>query len=285
MEYLDSFLVYLSIEKGFSMHTVEAYRRDCEKLFAFFKTQQIALESADDEDIVAFLSQQKMEGKAPSTLMRQLASIKVFFRFLKKEKKVPKLLAKGIESPKLWSTIPQILTEEEVEKILDAPNSEEIIGARDLAILELMYACGLRASEVVQLKLENVSDTFIKVIGKGNKERIVPIHKKALYQIDHYLNKRQDKSLYLFVNKKSKPLDRHFLWKLIKDYVKKADIQKIISPHTFRHSFATHLLDRGADLRIIQELLGHTNIATTDKYTHVSSQKLMHRFDQFHPRP
>jgi integrase/recombinase XerD len=283
---LDTFLVYLTIEKGFSIHTVDGYRRDLQALFAFFKEQKIEPDQATDQDIISFLSTHKQQHKAPATLMRYLASIKVFYRFLKKGRGGSKLLAKNIENPKLWQTLPQVLSEHEVDALLQAPDDSTPFGARDKAILEVMYACGLRASECVHLKLEDVSDTFIKVIGKGNKMRIVPIHKTALDHIDHYLTHfRKRASIYLFVGKNNTPLSREALWKLVKTYAKKAGIDKKISPHTLRHSFATHLLDNGADLRIIQELLGHSNISTTDKYTHVSNQKLIDRFDQFHPKP
>lgn len=214
-----------------------------------------------------------------------LISLKVFFRFLYREKIIEKDISQSMESPKLWQLIPEVLTLEEVERLLNASPVQTYLGARDRAILEVLYASGLRVSEVCSLTLHCVGEDALRVLGKGGKERVVPVGKKALNALDHYLCFRDHfQSETLFLSQKGKALDRVIIWRMIKHYAKQAGIQKSISPHTFRHSFATHLLENGADLRVIQEMLGHASIATTDRYTHVTASRLHSSFSQFHPR-
>ncbi|MES2121189.1 MAG: tyrosine-type recombinase/integrase, partial [Chlamydiota bacterium] len=192
-----------------------------------------------------------------------------------------------LDSPKMWQLIPEVLTVSEVNALLHAPNPEEFAGARDQAVLLVLYASGLRVSEVCGLNLQDVDDQVVRVKGKGGKERIVPIAQVATSAIDHYLVRFRKESDFpaLFVTEKNRRIDRTLVWKRVKFYAKAAGIQKSISPHTLRHSFATHLLENGADLRVIQEMLGHANIATTDRYTHISTQHLADAFNAFHPRP
>ena len=194
-----------------------------------------------------------------------------------------------MDTPKLWQTIPTILSVDEIQAILAQPDINHPIGQRDLAILELLYSSGLRVSELCDLSIYSVDDQYVRVFGKGRKERLVPLGKKALKAVDNYLIHVRDlydskEEQHLFLTNRGKPLDRIAVWKMVKKYTSKANITKVISPHTFRHSFATHLLDNGADLRIIQEMLGHANISSTDRYTHVSSAQLQNAFQRCHHR-
>ena len=215
--------------------------------------------------------------------------MKVFVRFLFREGVLTHDFSPSFEAPKLWQLIPEILTQTEVEHLLQAPDPKTFIGSRDRAILEVFYASGLRVSELCGLTINSVGDSSIRVIGKGNKERIVPVGKPAVSAVDHFLLNYRDQFdpkqvKALFVSNRGNPIDRITVWRRIKHYAKKVGIQKNIFPHTLRHSFATHLLDNGADLRVIQEMLGHESIATTDRYTHVSQSQLRKKFFAHHPR-
>lgn len=289
-EALDDFIIYIASEKGLSKNTIEAYGRDILSFIVFLKENGIHTSSEiHSTHIVSFLSKMRLSEYASSSISRTLISIKVFCRFLKREGLSLNDAAFYLESPKIWQLIPEVMSYEEVENLLSAPNLEDPSGIRDKAIIEVIYACGLRVSEVCKLKINDVDDIHVKVMGKGNKERVVPIGRPALKALDHYLSSERilwedEKQQSLFLNKKGKPLDRIWIWKMIKEYAKKAGIQKPISPHTLRHSFATHLLDNGADLRIIQEMLGHASISSTDRYTHVSQTRLKNSFNKFHPK-
>lgn len=228
----------------------------------------------------------KERGYASSSLCRTLVAIKVFFRFLKREGIISLDPTLHLDSPKFWQLIPEVLTIEEASRLLAQPYPRTSTGARDKAILETLYASGLRVSELCGLNIQDVGDDAVRVKGKGSKERIVPIAPSALSAIDHYLGKfREDKEGALFIGTKGKRVDRVAVWSRVKFYAKKAGITKKISPHTLRHSFATHLLENGADLRVIQEMLGHASISTTDRYTHISHKHLHDAFEKFHPRP
>lgn len=278
MHHLNEFIAYLRSEKGLSPHSVEAYERD---IRSFLEKYPIGV-----ENVVCHLSDLKKKGYASSSISRALIAIKVFFRFLFREKFVDKNLSLLLETPKLWQLIPEVMTQEEVTRLLEAPNPETFPGARDRAILEVLYGSGLRVSELCALTLYSIDEESVKVMGKGRKERVVPIGRAALAAVDHYLLQFRDQFAgdALFVTRRGKPIDRVTIWKMIKRYAAQTGIQKIISPHTLRHSFATHLLDQGADLRIIQEMLGHSHIGTTDRYTHVSQNRLHEAFSKFHPR-
>lgn len=283
-ERIQEFLSYLGSEKGLSKNTLEAYGRD----LAFFKEfiQEKKLESLVQDDILTFFHVFKEKGCASSSLCRTLVAIKVFFRFLKREGVISLDPTLYLDSPKLWQLIPQVLTIEEVTRLLAQPDSQTIMGARDKAMLETLYASGLRVSELCGLNIQDVGDDAVRVRGKGSKERVVPIAPSALNAIDHYLGKfREDKEGALFIGKQGKRINRITTWARVKFYAKKAGIAKEISPHTLRHSFATHLLENGADLRVIQEMLGHASISTTDRYTHISHKHLHEAFEKFHPRP
>lgn len=287
-EQLQDFVMFLAAEKGLTRNSIEAYRRDTTAFAEFLKNIPIhSFSELDQKHIVQFLSKMKIANYASSSICRALIAIKVLCRFLKRENVVQNDIARYLEASKRWQLIPEVLSCEEVDALLSQPNLTSPFGARDKAIIEVLYGSGLRVSEVCTLRLRDVDDTFVRVKGKGRKERIVPIGKKAIEAIDYYLmhyRGENEKEEMLFVSKGGKAMDRVEIWRMIKRYAKTAGIVRPISPHTLRHSFATHLLDNGADLRVIQEMLGHANISSTDRYTHVSSAHLQNAFDNFHPR-
>lgn len=290
LSFVEEFCLYLASEKGLAMNTVEAYDRDLRAFVAFLDSLNVEkFDVVERSHLVDYLAQLKGQDYATATIARALIAMKVFFRFLKRERHISSNLAIYLESPKLWQLIPEVLSSEEVEALLAQPDPSTLKGARDRAILEVLYSSGLRVSEVCTLGIYDVDDTFVRVMGKGSKERLVPIGKKAIETVDHYL--AHFRCLYdsrsnqrLFVTKNGNPIDRVTIWRMIKAYGKEAGITKNISPHTLRHSFATHLLDHGADLRVIQEMLGHANIDSTDRYTHVSRSHIHQAFDHCHPR-
>ncbi len=284
---LNDFLDFIGSEKGLSPHTVQAYRQDLTHFFSFIGSKSIA--KVQREEITAFLAHGKQKGSAASTLYRSLIVIKMFFRFLKEEALIREDPTCLIDSPKIWQLIPQAMTEREVSRLLAQPDCSKEIGARDRAIFEVLYATGIRVSELCMLNLHDIDEKRVRVKGKGGKERVVPIARIAVQAVDQYLTYRQDAnsgpSQPLFITKKGRRIGRTQVWARIQHYAKCAHIEKRISPHTLRHSFATHLLDHGADLRVIQDLLGHADIGTTDRYTHLSNRRLHQAFAQFHPRP
>jgi len=293
-ELIDSFLTYLSVERGLSRNTLISYRHDLNTYLGYLEGQHIeALSRAGKNDITHFMLWQKDRHIAPSSIARGMAAIKSFHRFLVKERIVQADPTSTIDSPKLWKKIPDTLTLNEVEALLQAPDTRSTLGVRDRAILETMYATGMRVSEVSALRLEgvNLQIGFLRCIGKGDKERVIPVGKKAVACIQRYLKESRPRMLgarqseILFISRLGKRISRQSLWKLIKKYARRARIRKTIKPHILRHSFATHLLERGADLRSVQEMLGHSNIATTQLYTHVDRERLKSIHRQFHPRP
>jgi integrase/recombinase XerD len=286
-KYLLDFLTYIGSEKGLSLNTISSYKRDLLFFMDFLeKRGKKSLKKIFQGDIVDYLSFLKSQKKASSTIYRAFISIKVFFRFLKREKFIERDITKNFDLPKIWQLIPVVLSVEEVKRLFDQIEVNSFIGARDKALLELLYASGVRVSEACNIRIGDIDEEYIKVRGKGKKERIVPIGKKAIEAIDFYLlNYRKGKfNEFLFVSKSGRRISRESVWKRIKIYAKKAKILKTISPHTLRHSFATHLLENKADIRLIQELLGHEDIATTDRYTHISNAHLKKSFLDFHPK-
>lgn len=283
------FLSYLGSEKGLAANTIEAYQRDISAFIDLLQRKNITTFAVvSQEEIITFLAQLKRDEYASSTICRALIAIKVLCRFLKREGISQQNAGLYLESPKLWQLIPEVLSCEEVDTLLQQPDHSNALGARDKAILEVLYSSGLRVSEVCSLGIYDTDDHFVRVMGKGSKERLVPLGKQALAAIDHYLQYRDqwesDKQRILFVTKNGHPMDRIAIWRMVKAYAKKGGITKNISPHTLRHSFATHLLDNGADLRVIQEMLGHASISSTDRYTHISRNRLQEAFEATHPR-
>ncbi|MBS0634633.1 MAG: site-specific tyrosine recombinase XerD [Verrucomicrobia bacterium] len=282
----DQFLLYLRAERGLSPNTLEAYGRDITNFLSFYTKPLTQLVK---EDVINFLAMLQSQEYASSSVARALIALKVFFRFLKREGLHAEDVGQLLDTPKLWQMLPDVLSSSEVELLLNQPDCATNQGIRDKAILELLYATGIRVSELCNLSIYDVDDDQVRVFGKGSKERIVPISARAVAAIDSYLAKVRDlhaneEEKRLFLSLKGKPIDRTSVWKLIKAYAKKANITKNIFPHMMRHSFASHLLDGGADLRIIQEMLGHANISSTDRYTHVSLSKVHERFKSMHPR-
>lgn len=292
---IDAFLDYLNVERGLSPNTLNSYCRDLLKFSGYLDKIKIASEKDVSRDnINEFLYGLKEKGLAPPSIARNLVAIKVFFRFLFSQHYISNDITSTLESPKLWKHLPDVLSVDEVEKILNAVKTDTVTGLRDKACLDLMYATGMRVSELVNLRLIdlNMDVGFVKCMGKGQKERIVPLGKMAAANLKKYLGnsrpallgKRTD-TLFLFLTRLGKKMSRQTFWKIIKFYTAKVKIKKKVTPHTLRHSFATHLLERGADLRIVQEMLGHANIATTQIYTHINKDRLKSIHKKFHPRP
>ncbi len=293
-ELIDTFMNYLSVEKGLAGNTISSYRRDLNFYVDFLEKNRIsALSQSSKNDVINFMLSQKDAGIAANSVSRRLTAIRVFYRFLAREKILKTDPTSLIDSPKLWKKIPEALSLAEIESLISQPNLRDIQGIRDRAILETMYATGMRVSEAVNLKLDgvNLDIGFIRCIGKGNKERIIPLGKKAIESIKRYLENSRPKFLksktspFLFVSRLGAKISRQSFWKLIKKYASSAGIKKPIKPHILRHSFATHLLERGADLRSVQEMLGHSNISTTQIYTHINKDRLKSIHRSFHPRP
>jgi integrase/recombinase XerD len=291
---IDQFLDYLSVERGLSGNTIESYSRDLRKYADFLKKRGIkSVNESSRKDITSFMLKLKDSGLSANSISRNLVAIKVFYKFLTRERFIKDDPAAVLDSPKLWKKLPDVLTLNEVEKILAAPDNKDPRQIRDKAALELMYATGMRVSEIINLKTEGINKDLgiVRCLGKGQKERIVPVGKSAMKAMDFYLQKARSRLLknktspYLFVTQQGRKMSRINFWKLIKKYTKLCRINKKITPHTLRHSFATHLLERGADLRVVQELLGHANISTTQIYTHINKDRLKSIHAKFHPRP
>ncbi len=288
---LQVFLDFLSVEKGLSVNTVLSYSRDVQKLFRFFRKEKIHWLKAGEEDLIRFIHHQSRAGLSPRSMARVISSLKSFYRFLVLDGTLKKNPAVDLSSPKTWLALPKFLTVKEVESLLSQPDEENVRGVRDKAMLELLYATGLRASELVSLKIKdlNLEDGFLLCLGKGGKERLVPIGESAVRAVRKYLDEARPKLLkqsseFLFVTQRGGAFTRQGFWKILKNYVRKAGLDLKISPHILRHSFATHLLERGADLRSVQLMLGHSQITTTQIYTHVSRKRLRRVYDKFHPR-
>jgi len=293
-ELIDSFLDYLSVERALAKNTILAYRADLNLYLDFLEKRSIQiLSKAAKNDIVEFMLSQKEQGVSPTSIARRLAAIRMFHRFLARERVLKSDPTTLIDSPKLWKKVPDTLSLNEVEALISQPDVRQMQGLRDKAILETLYATGMRVSELSNLKSNNVNLDigFLRCIGKGNKERVIPLGKKAIHSINRYLESsrahflKQKKSDLLFISRSGSGLSRQSVWKLIKRYAKEAKIKKTIKVHTLRHSFATHLLERGADLRSVQEMLGHSNISTTQIYTHIDKERLKTIHKMFHPRP
>lgn len=285
------FLVYISSEKGLSANTISAYQNDVRKFIHFLNVHFVSdMNRVEENHLLKFFEELQEQKYASSSIGRTSIALKVFFQFLKRENVIKRNPTEYLSSPKMWQLIPEVLSSAEIERLMNAPDVTTLQGCRDKAILELLYSSGLRVSELCHVSLYAIEDNCIRVRGKGNKERLIPVGKQALIAIDDYLNRYRDaaeseREQSLFVGPRGRPLSRIDIWKMIKAYAAGAGILKNISPHTLRHSFATHLLDHGADLRVIQELLGHSSISSTDRYTHISSSKLVSAFKDFHPRP
>lgn len=290
---IQEFIDYLAIERGLAKNTLQAYKRDLFQYWTYLDQRGTkSWQETEQKNILSFLMYLQGQGQTSNSISRKLAAIKSFYRFLLVENYLPKNPAELLSTPKLERKLPRVLTLEEVEKLLTTPRDRTPASLRDKAMLELLYAAGLRVSELVSLKLLdiNLAMGYLKCFGKGSKERVVPLGSLAQRAISIYLEKgrpflaKGKSSDYLFLNQHGQVLTRQGFWKIIKKYAKEAGINKEITPHTLRHSFATHLLENGADLRSVQEMLGHVDISTTQIYTHLTKQKLKEIYDATHPR-
>ncbi len=290
---LDSFLSYLAVEKGLSKNTLESYGRDVRKFVLYLDKNKIkTVQDITYGTILDFLSDFKKQGFSDTTTVRNIVSIKQFFKYLLVEKIIKEDPTSQIRTPRMKKSIPGVITLQEVERVLASPDESTPEGIRDTAMLEVLYATGIRVSELIGLKLNDVNFEmgFVIVYGKGSKERIVPMGEKALEKLKPYMESsrpallKTKESKALFVTRRGKGMTRQGFWKLIKTHAINSGIAKNISPHTLRHSFATHLLERGADLRSIQIMLGHSDISTTQIYTHVESERLKEIHKKYHPR-
>ncbi len=290
---LESFLDYISFERGLSINTRKAYADDLRQfLNALTQKGVSSLSQVNRKQILDHLMAMKAKGMSTNSISRHLVSIKVFFRYLQQEGLLDRNVTDTMDSPKLWKILPDTLSEKEVDLLLAAPDMHKPIGVRDRALLELFYASGLRVSELAHLKLSDLhlDDGYIRVVGKGRKERVIPVGNESICLLKRYLKEVRPQFCptpycqTVFVSARESGLCRQRLWQIIKKYTQIAGIMKNVTPHTLRHSFATHLLANGASLRVIQEMLGHADIATTQIYTHVNQERLKSIHHQFHPR-
>lgn len=290
---IEMFLDYVILERGLSERTREAYAADLISFDTFLAGRGIS--SANEvsrDDVVDYLMAERDRGLSVNSISRRLVAIKVYFAFLQREGLLGKNITEVMESPRLWKVLPSMLSQREVERLLAAPPDDTKFGVRDRAILEMLYATGMRVSELCELKLDDVhfDEGYIRCIGKGSKVRVVPFGAQARKALETYLAESRSLleikgvSRHVFLTYQGRGFSRKGLWRLVKDYARKAGIDKTVSPHTLRHSFASHLLANGAPLRVIQEMLGHADIATTQVYTHIDQQRLKSVHHQFHPR-
>ena len=290
---LDYFVDSLAIQ-GLSQNTVMSYQRDLMKFYQFLKEKQIRdWKEIDYSLIVLFLQDLKQDGYATSSTSRMISCLKKFFKFLQQEQLAETNPVQPLKVPKKSKTLPKALTVDEVTQVLNSCDTSTVLGLRDKAMLELLYATGMRVSELITLKLSDLHLElgFLQTIGKGNKQRIIPIGQAATNWVQHYLTyarvvleQESNPVEYLFLNHRVNGFTRQGFWKNLKKIVQEAGVHKEVSPHTLRHSFATHILEAGADLRIVQELLGHSDISTTQIYTHLTNERMKEIYQQAHPR-
>lgn len=292
-EKIKTFISYLLVERGLSENTLAAYKRDLLQYWEYLNRRGLVTwEEADNKNILAFLMYLQGHGQTSNSISRKLAAIKSFYRFLFQENYLAHNPAELLSTPKLVRKLPRVLNPVEVNVLLAAPKTNDPSTLRDKAMLELLYATGVRVSELVNLTLTdlNLEMGYLKCFGKGAKERIVPLGSLAQAALLAYLHKgrphllKKGNSEFLFLNQQGKVLTRQGFWKILKKYAHEAGIESRITPHTLRHSFATHLLENGADLRSVQEMLGHVDISTTQIYTHLTKNKLKEIYDSTHPR-
>jgi len=287
-----TFLNCLRVEKGLAENTILAYRRDIVKFAAFCAERKLDAKDIERADVVDFLASLYRGGLDSRSVARHLVTIRHFFRFALLEGYITDDPAATIESPRFRHSLPEFLSLDEVDRLLAQPDLGSVVGVRDRAMIELLYSCGLRVSELCGVRLADLQTEVgcLRCVGKGNKERLVPVGREALNAVQRYLRLSRPKLLgersspYLFVNQSGAVMNRIVFWRLLRDYGRKAGLRKALTPHMLRHSFATHLLDRGADLRSVQMMLGHSDISTTQIYTHVVEERLKQVYKAHHPR-
>jgi len=291
--WLENYSHYLSVEKGLARNTLESYRRDLQKFLKYLEKKKItAPQEIDRQAITDYLLTLKNEGRTPATISRNVASIRSFFNFLVQEGLLEDNPAQLVKAPRIEKKLPRVLTTKEIDQLLRQPRNDSHVGLRDKAMLELLYASGIRVSELVSLNVTDFSPEvgYLRCRGKGMKERIVPIGSVAVSYVQDYLRNcrqkmlKQNEEKALFLNHHGRRLTRQGFWKILKRYARQSNISGEITPHTLRHSFATHLLENGADLRSVQEMLGHSDISTTQIYTQITRRKIREVYDKTHPR-
>jgi integrase/recombinase XerD len=295
---IETYLEHLRVERRLADHTLDSYSRDLRGLVAFAAAQERAVERLDRRALEAFVRQQRTAGLSPRSVARSIAAIRGFYRFLVLDKQLAENPADDLHPPKAWPALPKFLSPEEVDQLIAQPDVTSVLGLRDRAMLELLYATGMRVSELVKVRAVDLrlDEEYLTCIGKGNKERIIPIGEQATTWVRRYQHegrsqlmaprngRRPTASPRLFLNARGGSLSRVGFWKILKAHGRRAGIRGALSPHVIRHSFATHLLERGADLRAIQMMLGHADLSTTQIYTHVLEARLRTVYDRFHPR-
>ncbi len=290
---IDDYLNFMAVEKGASRNTIEGYSRDLNRYAAFIDGRKIHdIRRIGAEDFISYLAGLKGDGLAANSVNRALAALRGFYKYLLREKKLESTPVAHIELARVWMHLPDVLSREEMGLLLVQPGSATPVGIRDAAMLELMYATGIRVSELIGLTLNSINWQvgYLVALGKGGKERIVPLGRTAYDRVKQYLDQARPLLLkngqcnILFLNRSGKGLTRQGFWKIVKKYAGKAGMEKKVHPHTFRHSFATHLLEGGADLRSVQIMLGHADISTTQIYTHITRERLKEVHRKYHPR-
>ena len=283
----ENFLQHCKFEKTLTNITIENYKEDFSIFLRYYPNKKEVSDLTKD-DLNDFSYDQALNGLSPTTIARRISTIKNFYSFLEGENIAKGIISDEIIIPKKEHHLPQVLSEEEVNALLKAPDLSTEKGIKEYAILDILYSCGLRVSEAVNLQINQINEQegIINILGKGKKERIVPIRKEALKALKRYISEVRNEHLVIdkkivFLDKKGKKMSRQAIYNIVKENAKKAEIKKVIHPHTLRHSFATHLLDNGADLRVVQELLGHTKIGTTQIYTHVTAKTLVKSYDLY----
>jgi integrase/recombinase XerD len=289
---LKRYLAYMEIEKGLAHNTVMSYEQDLHKFGQYLESKKIDYYVLTENDAVDFIKDESIKGNSFATQAHLVSVLKNFYKFLILEDKIDYNPISAIASPQQLKSLPKYLTIAQVNELLETPDTSKPLGQRDKAMLEMMYATGLRISEMIDLKISNIymEDSFIRVMGKGRKERVIPFGEEAKKHLHVYRETgritllRGKESEYVFLNRFGRRFSRVGVWKIIKGYANKVGVGSILSPHVLRHSFATHLLEQGADLRSIQMMLGHSSISTTEIYTHVAKKRVKEVYDQFHPR-
>jgi integrase/recombinase XerD len=291
-ELVDRFLDAIWMERGLSQNTLGAYRADLMTLARGLAEKDKSIDVADKADLLAFIAMRVESGAKPRSTARQLSSFRRFFRYIMREGLRDSDPTADIEMPRIGRSLPQTLTEDEVDSLLSAPNTDEPLGHRDRAMLELLYATGLRVSELINIKQSqiNFNEGVLRIVGKGDRERLIPVGEESQRWIQDFIDGPRMEILlerqtdYLFPTRRGDRMTRQAFWHIIKRYAEKAGVRKKLSPHSLRHAFATHLLNRGADLRVVQLLLGHSDLSTTQIYTHVARERLKDLHSEHHPR-
>lgn len=292
---IEAFINAIFLESGLSKNTCESYRRDLKGFALWYQKSFVdhqEIHGADNGEILRYLGFKSTQGVSSRSIARNLSTLRRFYQYLKQTNTISIDPTHLIQAPKIGRPLPESLTENDVNLLLKSPNVEEPLGLRDKSMIELLYATGLRVTELVELKIAqiNINQGFLKIIGKGNKERLVPAGDEALYWLQKYINEgrpllaKKVASDVVYLSKRGEGMTRQAFWHILKRHAKAQGIKKHLSPHTLRHSFATHLLNHGADLRVVQMLLGHSDLSTTQIYTHIAQARLKQIFSEHHPR-